>query len=401
MKPYICESCNYETRDKSNFAKHKSSKKHQEKVKQSLNHTSMVHKSFLNDTLENKFECCFCEGLYSSSSSLARHKKSCTEKVILKEDYENKIKEHNVQIDNLKKDYIHIKQLYDNDTQHYKETIENMNIHYKEIIENLKLDNNRLQANLNNAGNIIKTSVSTANYIVKNYKDAPVLAAPDDYSKLTYNRPKGTKNEDDNDDLFTDTEETNSNGPGNRFIDKDSDKDDEEDELDIDTDNNNNTNTNTNKDKEKFVEKIIYKHKKKILDEYLGRIIVSHYKKKDPAQQSIWNSDTSRLTYIIRELFNNKKIDWMVDKKGIKTTSYIIKPLLKHIDELISEYIDIKTTIDRETAKTEDLIANFDNLKLGNEILKTIETNELSDNILKRISSYFYFMKNDNGLLEE
>ena len=210
------------------------------------------------------------------------------------------------------------------------------------------------------------------------------MAAPEDYSRLTYDRPKGGN---DSEYELSDTEdESDDDDPGERFIDKDSDG-----EIHLDK----------GKEKEKFVEKMLYKHREKILDDYLGKIIVRYYKKKDPNQQSIFNSDTTRLTYIVRELFNNKKIDWTVDKKGIKTTNYIIKPLLKHIDELIREYIDQKTSLNHKEISTTELIANFDNLKSGNEILHSIEKNELSENILKKISPHFYFIKNDSGLLEE
>lgn len=394
MSTYKCRPCKYATHDKSNFTKHLSSKKHQEKVNHITHDSKTIPSRILPEPIEQMFVCCFCEKEYSTSSNLSKHKKVCSvrieiesshqteidnlkkefesEKMIIDGNHKSEIIKLRTEINNLKKDHKHLQQLYDHDTRNLQNTI-----------NNLKEEIGRLQETLNNAGNIIKTSVSTTNYIIKNFRDAPALAAPEDYSRLTYDRPKGG-HEDEYE--LSDTEEEDPDDPGDKFIDKDSD-----DEIKLDK----------GREKEKFVEKLLYKHRENILVDYLSRIIVRHYKKKDPSQQSIFNSDTTRLTYIVRELFSNKKIDWRVDKKGIKTTNYVIKPLLKHIDELIREYIDQKTTIDRKTVTTEQLINNFDNLKSGNEILHSIEKNELSENVLKKISPHFYFIKNDSGLLEE
>lgn len=388
MSTYKCRPCKYATHDKSNFSKHLSSKKHKEKVVQCCKGTSQEPFGNLLGTTDKLYSCCFCNGIYSTSGSLARHKKVCGQKIDIEtshqtemdnlkkelhEYYNTELDRQQSEITSLKKDYKHLQQLHNTETKHYKDKI-----------ETLKEEINRLQETLNNAGNIIKTSVSTTNYIIKNFKDAPALAAPEDYSRLTYDRPKGGL--EDEYELSDTEEEQDPDDPGDKFIDPDSD-----DEIKLDK----------GREKEKFVEKLLYKHRENILVDYLSRIIVRYHKKKDPSQQSIFNSDTTRLTYIVRELFSNKKIDWRVDKKGIKTTNYIIRPLLKHIDELIREYIDQKTTIDRKTVTTEQLIRNFDNLKSGNEILHSIEKNELSENILKKISPYFYFIKNDSGLLTE
>ena len=136
------------------------------------------------------------------------------------------------------------------------------------------------------------------------------------------------------------------------------------------------------------------------MNKYLGDIIIKYYKKKDPKNQSIFNSDTTRLTYVIRELFDDQQIDWTIDKKGIKTTNYIINPFLDHIDDIIKEYMQNKTTFDRKTATTRELEANFSNLTACGEIIISIEKKELGDEILKYIAPYFYHMKdNKNNLL--
>jgi hypothetical protein len=77
-----------------------------------------------------------------------------------------------------------------------------------------------------------------------------------------------------------------------------------------------------------IVEVLIYHHKQRLLANYLGDFIISHYKKENPAEQSMWTSDTSRLTYIIKELISQNKTSWNPDKRGIKTKGCIIEPFL-------------------------------------------------------------------------
>ena len=52
---------------------------------------------------------------------------------------------------------------------------------------------------------------------------------------------------------------------------------------------------NSNK---KIVEDILSYYKHKTLSEHLGNIILAIYKKKDPLDQSVWNTDDSRFIYI-------------------------------------------------------------------------------------------------------
>jgi len=144
----------------------------------------------------------------------------------------------------------------------------------EEMINILKSEVDHLKSIVNNAGSIIKTSVSTVAYVLKNYKDAPALESVKDYSAIHYKQ-----------------------------------------------------------DNSEFVENLIYEHTHNKLHIYIGDFIIKTYKKEDPSKQSIWNSDTSRLTYLIREIINNNKVDWKIDKKGIKTTKFIIEPILEYIDE--------------------------------------------------------------------
>ena len=359
MPIYKCDSCNYVSRDKSNFSKHLLSVKHIEKEHQPVVASNQHSGKIIYEVNHKKFKCGFCGNLYSTAGNLAKHKRICNDKQILEDNYQKIVNE-------LKNELIHLKQLHKKELKHQQDQI-----------ESLKEENQWLKSTVTGAGSIIKSSMSTANYIITNFKDAPALMPVEDYSKLTYaNHGLTEMNDDDNND-------------GN-----------DDDNNDGNDDNNNDDIDNELNDKNKFVECLIFQYHHKTLAKYLGDIIVKHYKKKDPEQQSIWNSDSNRLTYIIRELFNDNKIDWLVDKKGIKTTNYIINPFLDHIDELVCDYMNLKTKFDRQTTSVKELELNFPNLSICAEIRKDISGNFLSEEILKYIAPYFHYMKSDNKLLE-
>lgn len=190
-----------------------------------------------------------------------------------------------------------------------------------------------LQLLLENAGSLIKTSVHAISYAMAHYKNAPVLETLKDCSVLKYNQ--------------TDTD---------------------------------------------FIENLVVEYKNKLLPSYLGDFIIKTYKKDDPTQQSIWNSDTNRLTYIVKELINTTNTDWQVDKKGIKITKYIIEPMLTYIENLIRSYIE---NFDTHTNLYKPKEAEYKMMKLkyATDIIKIIEDRVLHDDILKYISSHFYMNK--------
>lgn len=228
-----------------------------------------------------------------------------------------------------------------------KEKQDQENQFLKEMVKKLEEDKKQLnsiiehyQKTINNAGLIIKTSVSALSYIARNYQNAPVLEKLNDYTYITY-------------------------------------KDDE--------------------DKADLIEMLYTHYETKSLHKYLGDIIVKAYKKDDPNDQSVWTSDPSRLTYIIREIVN-QKAEWLVDKKGIKTTKYIIKPLMDYLDRYLSEnYNEIIQYIEKNvqymsTSELEKLSKNQNNYI---HIIQQIRNNLLQPEILKYIAPYFHVTKLD------
>ena len=211
----------------------------------------------------------------------------------------------------------------------------------EDLISTLRSENRNLRVMLNNAGSIVKTSVSTLNYIVKNYNEAPALDYIQDIPALHY-------------DLTT----------------------------------------------QEFVKKLIQEYRHDKLVSYIGDLILKHYKKEDPTQQAVWNSDTARLTYIIRVMMNNQNGDWRVDKKGLNTSKYTIEPVLDYIEECLSEYL--KTAkVGRRHDPTNKIMNIMNNFTDASKILQLIEDKILEEEILKYMAPHLYLVKDGDLLLEE
>ena len=222
---YICEFCNFKTDRLFCFNQHKNTKKHKDKVKEQTKLSKMTHMNIIGDKADKIFKCQFCDAEYTKACNLSRHNKTCNIKNQL-------IESHSQEIQILIEQNNNLKQLLEKEEKHNA---------------SLTKENEYLKTIINNAGNIIKSSVSAISYVSQHYSDAPVLEAIEDYSKLTY-------------DIDSESNQT-----------EPKEKTDEE----------------IRKDKDKFINIIVIKHEKNILDRYLGDIIIKCYKKKDPKDQSL------------------------------------------------------------------------------------------------------------------
>lgn len=290
MNKYLCEKCNYETNDKSNYNKHLQSVKHNKKKVNRQQNTLTHIKTYKNEGL-----VCSCGKQFSYASGLSRHKKIC----------------NGVNIN---------------------EVVEKLNTEINELKQKMK---EQEELNIRLAHKTEQTStnvfnISVKNYIQQNYSSAPSLAQLEDYSVI-------------------------------------------EDECDD------------------FGEKLISVYNKGSLHKYLGDIIIKYYKKDDPKEQSLWNSDTSRLTYIIKELINASKSSWYKDPKGVKTKSYIIDPLLNYIMEYCIKYNDeheVNLENWNDLSANDCITISQNQIVMGN-IITNIKNDTLANDIIRYIAPYF------------
>jgi hypothetical protein len=202
-------------------------------------------------------------------------------------------------------------------------------------------ENNILKKMLVSAGSVTETSSRTINYLIKNFNKAPILKKLNDYTIL----------------------------------------------YDAD-------------EKDHFIRDIIFYHKTKDLTRYLSNFIIDNYKKEDPKDQAIWNSDTARLTYIIKDLIN-KKEQWLTDKKGVKTNEYIIDPMLQYIKDILKEHVESENKkILNE--KIDNVIKIQQDLFIVIDILTCIDNKSLADDIIRYMAPHFYLKnKEEIKLIEQ
>jgi len=306
-------------------------KKHIEKVNNDLK-ISQIYPIDIPISVNNpvKFVCDFCNTQFTKPCNLSRHRNNCSLKKQSNDNFNIQLSELNNKIAELN---IKLNNQSNESTIKLNDYVKMLD-QKDETISVLKSEVAHLKSIVNNTGSIIKTSVSTMAYVINNYRDAPALESLKDYSAIQYE------------------------------------------------------NDNT-----EFIENLIYEHNNNKLHIYISDFIIKTYKKDDPSKQSLWNSDTSRLTYLVREIITNNKVDWKIDKKGIKTTKFIIDPILEYIDEQVRSYVEAYEVDHRISAKEAE--KQMMKLKSGMEIIKNIETKVLNEEILKYITPHFYLNKND------
>ncbi|ARF09637.1 hypothetical protein Indivirus_2_16 [Indivirus ILV1] len=141
-----------------------------------------------------------------------------------------------------------------------------------------------------------------------------------------------------------------------------------------------------------LVDVITMYHNNKKLVNFIGDYIIKTYKKKEPKEQSLWSTDVTRLTYIIREACKDNDDIWSYDKKGVKIKKIVIEPALKYIKDNLIEFC-------KENSSSTDE-PEFSQLRASLEIIPSINDGSLADDILKYIAPEFTITQNDKAIVK-
>lgn len=138
-------------------------------------------------------------------------------------------------------------------------------------------------------------------------------------------------------------------------------------------------------DNNELLDMLITAYQEDNLVEFIGNAIVSYYKTENPNNQSLWNSDTERLTYFIRKNFN-----WSIDKKGIKTGNLIVHPALSYFNEKLKEYVisDVSRNL-----SVDQVLADHKRRRICHKIMLDIEHGTLLTQILKFMAPRLFLDK--------
>ena len=289
------------------------------------------------DTPDKSFKCPYCENSYYQASGLSRHKQVCS--VLEKQRHQREIEKiHNNYILQLKdkENEIAILSLKNENLITLLESKDEMasvkdtcNNKTMTILEN----ENKFHKKLVEGSSKIVNSISAIAYAKKHYPDAKALVEYTDMEALKTEKGYG------------------------------------------------------------IAEAMIFYNENNRIAEVIGKIILNKYKEDRPELQSLWNTDFSRLAYIVVEGKGcNKR--WIVDKGGVKVKQMIIEPILKHIREKLFEYCG-------ENAKLMGINNNkkFDydtyekyceNISNSNALIKKIDNGITSNKIIQYLSQYLH-----------
>lgn len=139
---------------------------------------------------------------------------------------------------------------------------------------------------------------------------------------------------------------------------------------------------------DKLAQDLIYSHRHKMLGKYIGEVIVSLYHKDDPMEQSLWNTDISRLKYVVR-LNSDNKDRWSADMNGDYTKKTLIEPVVDRAKDILMSYRN-KYCDDKGKSLSFDMYGQRmkDSLSVL-EIVRGIDNEKVQKEVLKYIAPHF------------
>ena len=348
---YQCDYCLYLTTNSGNWSHHIHSKKHIKKCADCDNqsnieydHSKKVRIIRKNIEInENKSHTDDTESDVSSSDKNTTINDNMSNIIL------NTTENNNNEIE-LYKHLLH-------KTEKQLEDKENQIVFMQKVIDNVQKTLDNVQ---NTSGEVAKTSTSTLNYVITNFKQAPQLKqiekdGAEEILKIELEKSQKTKR----------LQKTKSSNKENEISHEDT-----------------------------YVEKILKLYKNKKLVSYIKNIIVSVYKTSNPCKQSLWNTDASRLNYLIRDIVG-KKIEWITDKKGLKLKEYVVDPITNLILEIIEKYRDKKFKITQDINKSLDEVNNASQIhQLSAKLITDIKDENIQKSICNELCSEFYLDKN-------
>jgi hypothetical protein len=149
-------------------------------------------------------------------------------------------------------------------------------------------------------------------------------------------------------------------------------------------------------------ELLLYKMEGKQLPDHLCNIIVNHYSNNNPTKQGLWASDTARLTYIIMQLTDDNKKQWVRDKKGELFMELIANPIVMKIRDLFNEFVKYKTeTYVDESDEEESTLDKMKKIQHAFELNSNITATNLNKNITKLTASKISLNKKKNEIVKK
>jgi DNA repair protein SbcC/Rad50 len=146
-------------------------------------------------------------------------------------------------------------------------------------------------------------------------------------------------------------------------------------------------------DNEDYMDDLIYNYHNDNLPKYIGDLILIVYKKEYPQDQSLWNTDASRLMYIIKQQFGKNSL-WEKDVSAMKVDNLIVMPIINWFIENVNDLkkSTLKFINKNEGSKQYKIISKVnkkrDKFKELILIKDSLKNPKLSKNIIKYITPH-------------
>jgi len=407
MKNYICESCNFTSNNKTNYENHIHTKTH-------IN----------NITPKDSFCCDICLKIFKYKNNLYTHKKKCYNKKNINESIYND-DQNNMKFDNILIENLLLKQKLE--FLEEKSKLESKLIEEKKEIESklikAELESKLIKQKSEIESKLIKEKTDIESKLIKEKTENKLLHEQSKKEKklLKEHKKELLKSKDEQIDLvqhnnIESVRHAYSEGKMNAltFVSLCYNKTSKMPSIPIDAKY---VVDDVKSDKqikywieqrpdfadEYIAERLLHIYDSKGFTNYITNIVVKAYKKDDPAEQTFWASDVSRLIYIVRSTIDQKD-EWVYDKKGVIIKESIIDPLLDEVYNIIikyKKYMEDKYLHSLKKEESDYYMSKVSIINIANKLINDFRNRQAVKNQIIRVLAPKFFLDRDKNKIHD
>jgi hypothetical protein len=140
--------------------------------------------------------------------------------------------------------------------------------------------------------------------------------------------------------------------------------------------------------KDNFEQFVLYLFRNDMLQTHIAGMIVKAYKTPNPEDQTFWNTDAARLSYILRDAVGDVT-EWQTDKGGVKIRNMVIEPMLENMKLRMIEYLEKcnNMIVDKNNKDKVSILKEMEEI---HELIDVINSKTLAKDIIRCIAPQFH-----------